>query len=56
MNKTYSIRVHYDVATEVEVEATDANEAVIKAVKIAGEISLTDMEITDVEAFIEKIG
>lgn len=55
-NKVYTVRVHYDVVTEVTVrDEEDANSAVMKAISKAANIDLNDMEIADVEAFIENI-
>lgn len=55
-NKIYTVRVHYDVVTEVTVTDEDsANAAVMKAISKAANIDLNDMEIADVEAFIENI-
>lgn len=55
-NRVYTVRVHYDLCTEVVIrDCDDANAAVQKAISKAAGIDLKDMEVADVEAFIEEI-
>lgn len=53
-NKIYTVRVHYNVCTEITVtDANDADEAIRIAIMRTGNQDLNNMEITDVEAFIK---
>ena len=53
-NKICTVRVHYNVCTEITVtDANDADEAIRIAIMRTGNQDLNNMEITDVEAFIK---